>query len=47
MINTYSVLAQSLNRLYTDHRITLEHIKKLLRQNKINKDEYEFIIGKE
>jgi len=43
----YTEFVNSLKRLYEDKKITQEHIKKLLRFNKISKEEYEFILGKE
>lgn len=39
-----TVLVESLKRLYTDNKITLEKIQSLLKENKINKEQYDYIV---
>ena len=39
-----TVLVESLKRLYTDNKITLEKIQSLLKEDKINKEQYDYIV---
>lgn len=41
-----TILVESIKRLYTDEKVTAEKIEQLLREKKINKEEYDYIISK-
>ena len=39
-----TILVESLKRLYSDEKIDIINVKKLLEENKISQEEYDYIV---